>query len=102
MAERGFKAAAPRVLLYAVIGFFAMLFAMPLYVMLVNSLKPLDEIRTGDLMAWPQTLTVQPWHDAWSLANIGVQATGLRPYFFNSFLMVVPAVAISTMIGALN
>ncbi len=31
-----------------------------------------------------------------------MQATGLRPYFLNSFLMVVPAVAISTMLGALN
>jgi glucose/mannose transport system permease protein len=97
-----FETIAPRVLLYVVIGFFALLFAMPLYVMLVNSLKPLDEIRTGDLMAWPQALTFQPWHDAWSLANIGVQATGLRPYFINSFLMVIPAVAISTVIGALN
>ena len=102
MAERGFKTIAPRVLLYVVVGFFALLFAMPLYVMLVNSLKPLDEIRSGDLMAWPHVLTFQPWHDAWSLAQIGVQATGLKPYFVNSFLMVVPAVAISTVIGALN
>jgi glucose/mannose transport system permease protein len=31
-----------------------------------------------------------------------VQPTGLKPYFVNSFLLVVPAVAISTMIGALN
>jgi glucose/mannose transport system permease protein len=102
MSERGFKAIAPRVLLYVVVGFFALLFAMPLYVMLVNSLKPLDEIRSGDLMAWPQAFTFQPWHAAWSLAQIGVQATGLKPYFINSFLMVVPAVAISTVIGALN
>ena len=102
MSERTLKSMLPRVLLYAVLGYFALLFAMPLYVMLVNSLKPLDEIRSGDLMAWPQALTFQPWHDAWSLAQIGVQATGLKPYFINSFLMVVPAVAISTVIGALN
>ena len=31
-----------------------------------------------------------------------MQATGLKPYFLNSILMVVPAVAISTMLGALN
>jgi glucose/mannose transport system permease protein len=31
-----------------------------------------------------------------------VQPTGLRPYFINSVLMVVPAVAISTLLGALN
>jgi glucose/mannose transport system permease protein len=70
--------------------------------MLVNSIKPLDEIRSGDLMAFPQAFTLQPWHDAWSLAQIGVQATGLKPYFINSFLMAVPAVLISTAFGALN
>src|SRR5690606_25680631 len=39
---------------------------------------------------------------AWSTAQIGVQATGLRPYFLTSILMVVPAVVISTMLGAIN
>ena len=102
MRESRFVKALPRVLLYTLLGFFALLFAMPLYVMLVNSIKPLDEIRSGDLMAFPQAFTLQPWHDAWSLAQIGVQATGLKPYFINSFLMAVPAVLISTAFGALN
>ena len=102
MRESRFVKALPRVLLYTLLGIFALLFAMPLYVMLVNSIKPLDEIRSGDLMAFPQAFTLQPWHDAWSLAQIGVQATGLKPYFINSFLMAVPAVLISTAFGALN
>ena len=102
MRESRLVKALPRVLLYTLLGFFALLFAMPLYVMLVNSIKPLDEIRSGDLMAFPQAFTLQPWHDAWSLAQIGVQATGLKPYFINSFLMAVPAVLISTAFGALN
>jgi len=33
---------------------------------------------------------------------VGVQCEGLRPYFWNSIRMVVPAVAISTLLGALN
>jgi glucose/mannose transport system permease protein len=106
MAERTLKTAVsrvvPRVVLYGVLGYAALLFLMPLYVMLVNSVKPLDEIRAGDLMAWPDAFTLQPWHDAWSLAQIGVQATGLKPYFVNSFLMTLPAVLISTGIGAFN
>jgi glucose/mannose transport system permease protein len=106
MAERTLKTAVsrvvPRVVLYGVLGYAALLFLMPLYVMLVNSVKPLDEIRAGDLMAWPDAFTLQPWHDAWSLAQIGVQATGLKPYFLNSFLMTLPAVLISTGIGAFN
>ena len=82
--------------------FLALLFLLPVYVMLANSFKPLEEIRSGDLMALPVAWTVEPWLSAWSTAQIGVQPTGLRPYFVNSFLLVVPAVAISTLIGALN
>jgi glucose/mannose transport system permease protein len=91
-----------RVALYVLLAVLAAIFLMPVYVMIVNSLKPLDEIRSGNLMALPLDWTVQPWLTAWSTAQIGVQPTGLRPYFINSFLLVVPAVAISTLIGALN
>jgi glucose/mannose transport system permease protein len=91
-----------RCLLYGVLAVMAFAFLMPVYVMVVNSLKPLDEIRSGDLMALPVTWTVEPWLMAWSKAQIGVQATGLKPYFINSFLLVVPAVILSTLIGALN
>jgi len=91
-----------RIVLYALLLAFAVLFLMPVYVMAVNSFKPLDEIRTGNLMSLPLGWTIEPWLTAWSTAQIGVQPTGLRPYFINSFLLVVPAVVISTMIGALN
>jgi glucose/mannose transport system permease protein len=91
-----------RAVLYAVLLVLALFFLMPVYVMVVNSLKPLDEIRSGNLMALPLAWTVEPWLTAWSTAQIGVQPTGLKPYFINSFLMVVPAVLISALIGALN
>ncbi len=91
-----------RVALYLILIVTAFAFIMPVYVMVVNSLKPLDEIRSGDLMALPVAWTIEPWLQAWSKAQIGVQATGLKPYFINSFLLVIPAVVISTLIGALN
>jgi glucose/mannose transport system permease protein len=91
-----------RVLLYLVLGFIALVFLAPIYVMVVNSIKPLEEIRGGNLVALPLQPTFEPWLQAWSQAQIGVQATGLKPYFLNSFLMVVPAVVLSTVIGALN
>ena len=103
MAERGSKGlTADRIVLYAVLLCLALLFLLPIYVMLANSVKPLDEIRSGNLMALPVAWTIEPWLTAWSTAQIGVQPTGLKPYFVNSFLLVVPAVAISTLIGALN
>ena len=54
------------------------------------------------MLSLPQQLTFDPWASAWSTAQIGVQPTGLRPYFLNSIIMVVPAVAASTLLGALN
>jgi glucose/mannose transport system permease protein len=103
MADRrskGFEA--DRVVLYVVLLCLALLFLLPVYVMVVNSVKPLDEIRSGNLMALPIAWTIEPWLTAWSTAQIGVQPTGLKPYFLNSSLLVVPAVVISTLIGALN
>ena len=91
-----------RVVLYAILIATALLFILPVYVMVVNSLKPLDEIRSGDLMALPIAWTFEPWLTAWSTAQIGVEPTGLKPYFINSFLLVVPAVVFTTLIGALN
>jgi glucose/mannose transport system permease protein len=93
---------ADRIILYALLLCLALLFLLPVYVMVCNSVKPLDEIRGGNLMALPVAWTIEPWLTAWSTAQIGVQPTGLKPYFLNSFLLVVPAVAISTLIGALN
>ncbi len=91
-----------RIALYLVLFVFAIYYLLPLYVMLVNSFKPLDEIRQGDMLALPQAWTIAPWASAWSTAQIGVQATGLKPYFMNSISMVVPAVLLSTLLGALN
>jgi glucose/mannose transport system permease protein len=94
--------AGSRFLIYTVLIIFCVYYLLPLYVMVVNSLKPLSEIQAGGMMSLPQAWTVAPWASAWSTAQVGVQATGLRPYFLNSILMVVPAVALSTILGALN
>ena len=91
-----------RAVIYSLLLIFAVYYMLPLYVMVVNSLKPLDEIRQGRMLSLPQVWTIEPWLSAWSTAQIGVSPTGLKPYFLNSILMVVPAVALSTLLGALN
>ena len=89
-------------LIYVTLLVFALFYLVPLFVMVVNSLKPLSEITGGNMMALPEQWTVEPWLKAWSTAQIGVEPTGLRPYFINSLVMVVPAVIISSVIGAIN
>jgi glucose/mannose transport system permease protein len=91
-----------RALLYLVLIAFAIYYLLPLFIMIVNSVKPLAEIQGGNMLSLPAETTFEPWHKAWNEAQIGVEATGLAPYFLNSILMVVPAVAISTILGALN
>lgn len=89
-------------LIYLALLLFALFYLLPFGVMLINSVKPLAEITGGNMLAAPQAWTLQPWLSAWSTAQIGVQPTGLRPYFWNSVKMVAPAVALSTLLGALN
>ena len=91
-----------RFFLYLVLVLFALFYLLPFGVMLVNSVKPLGEITGGNMLSLPDVWTLEPWFKAWSSAQIGVEATGLSPYFWNSIKMVVPAVAISTILGALN
>ncbi|WP_420550483.1 carbohydrate ABC transporter permease [Litorivicinus lipolyticus] len=95
-------ARAYRFVIYTVLLVFCLFYLTPLYVMLVNSLKPLAEIRGGGMLSLPMELTTAPWRSAWSEAQIGVEANGLKPYFINSIMMVVPAVTLSTLLGALN
>ena len=93
---------APRLIIYGVLLIVALFYLLPLYIMIVNSLKPLAEIQQGNMLSLPHEWTFAAWASAWSTAQIGVEPTGLKPYFLNSLLMVVPAVFIATMLGALN
>lgn len=91
-----------RWLLYLLLCTFALYYMMPLFVMITTSLKNLEEIRTGSLMSLPREITFSAWSTAWSSACTGIQCEGLRPYFWNSVSLAVPAVLISTIIGAIN
>ncbi len=91
-----------RVVIYGLLIFFALVFLMPLFVMLVTSFKTLDEVHNGNMLALPVNPTIAPWLDAWGRACVGLSCTGISGYFGNSIMMVVPAVAVSTLLGAVN
>ena len=91
-----------RVMLYALLILFALYYLMPLFVMLTTSLKTLDDIRGGNLIALPEQISFDAWIKAWSSACTGINCGGLSGNFWNSVSFVLPAVAISTLIGALN
>ena len=91
-----------RILLYFFLSIFVLYYLLPLFVMITTSLKSLEEIRTGSLVALPRNITFEAWGSAWSSACTGIQCEGLKPYFWNSIFIAIPAVFISTFIGALN
>ena len=88
--------------LYFILILFASYFIFPLYVMLVTAFKTMPEIRQGNLLTWPSQLNFESWAVAWGGRGYGAGDTFLRPYFWNSIKMVVPAVFFSTFIGAMT
>src|SRR5688572_3829239 len=88
--------------LYALLLVFAAYYLAPLYVMLATSFKPPDEMRESSLFALPRLLQWETWRMTWSEVCISVNCGGMKPYFGNSLAVVLPAVVISTLIGAIN
>ena len=91
-----------RVLIYGVLLIAALFFLAPMYVMLATSFKNAEEIRNGNLLSLPHGLNFEAWTLAWSSACTGTDCRGLQPFFWNSVLIVFPAVIISTLWGAIN
>src|SRR5258708_5972223 len=91
-----------RAVLYLALLLFAALFLIPFYLVVVTSFKDVAELRQGNMLSLPQTWTVAAWLKAWSTACTGTACNGLRPFFYNSVQIVVPAVLFSSIIGAFN
>jgi glucose/mannose transport system permease protein len=91
-----------RLLIYGILIIMTIYYLIPLLVMILTSVKTLADIRAGNLISLPQEWTLAAWDKAWSTACTGVSCKGVKGYFWNSVKMVVPAVAISTLLGAFN
>ena len=91
-----------RTAIYAFLTVFALLYLLPLFVVIANSFRPLPEITKYGLIWWPQNLRLGAWSEAWSTICVGGTCAGVQRNFYNSLLMTVPATVISTLLGALN
>jgi glucose/mannose transport system permease protein len=98
----------PRHLTWGRIGVYAFLlaaaafFLLPLWIMLLTSVKTMDEIRLGNILALPADPTLQPWVAAWSSACTGLTCNGISVGFWNSMRILIPSVILSILVGALN
>ncbi|MBZ9934930.1 carbohydrate ABC transporter permease [Mesorhizobium sp. BR1-1-16] len=89
-----------RIGVYAFLVVSAAFFLLPLYVMLITSIKPMAEIRLGNLFSFPLAPTIEPWIKAWTYACTGVNCDGIKVGFLNSFRILVPSVIVSIALGA--
>ncbi len=90
------------VFLYGTLILISAYYLLPLYVMVVTSLKGMPEIRLGNIFAPPVEVTFQPWVKAWAEACTGLNCDGLSRGFWNSVRITVPSVVISIMIASVN
>jgi glucose/mannose transport system permease protein len=87
---------------YAFLVISAAFFLMPFYVMVVTSLKTMDEIRVTSIFALPDAPTLEAWITAWNSACTGLNCNGLSVGFFNSVMIMVPATVLSILLGAVT
>ena len=85
--------------LYGTLIVVAMYYLLPLYVMIVTSLKGMPEIRLGNIFAPPLEITFEPWVKAWAEACTGINCDGLSRGFWNSVKILIPSVLLSISIA---
>jgi glucose/mannose transport system permease protein len=91
-----------RVGIYAFLVLAALFFLMPLWVMVVTSIKTMPEIQLRHIFQWPSEITFEPWLKAWDTACTGRDCNGLKPGFLNSVKITVVGTIISIIIACLN
>jgi glucose/mannose transport system permease protein len=91
-----------RVLIYGLLIITSIYFLIPLYVMIITSLKDLDEIREGNIFVPTLRPTFDAWVKAWSAACTGLNCTGLAPGFWNSVFITVPSVIVSIAVASVS
>ena len=90
------------IMLYGTLIFVSIYYLLPLWVMVMTSLKGMPEIRMGNIFAPPMEITFQPWVKAWSEACTGLNCDGLSRGFWNSVMITVPSVIISIIVASVN
>ncbi len=87
------KSARAPALKYSLLLFFAVIVLMPVYILIVTGFKGSAEIDPSHAWSLPSVWTLDAWREAW---------TQLSPSLKNSFILVIPATIISTLLGSMN
>ncbi|WP_194097523.1 carbohydrate ABC transporter permease [Marivivens aquimaris] len=90
------------IMIYGILLMVSLYYILPLWVMVMTSLKGMPEIRMGNIFAPPVEITFEPWVKAWSSACTGLNCDGLSRGFWNSVQILIPSVFLSIAIASVN
>jgi glucose/mannose transport system permease protein len=90
------------IMLYGTLFVVCVYYILPLWVMIMTSLKGMPEIRLGNIFSPPVEITYQPWVKAWSEACTGLNCEGLSRGFWNSVRITIPSVILSIAVASVN
>jgi glucose/mannose transport system permease protein len=90
------------IMLYGTLIVVSLYYILPLWVMVMTSLKGMPEVRLGNIFAPPVEITFEPWVKAWSQACTGLNCDGLSRGFWNSVQILVPSVLLSIAVASVN
>lgn len=90
------------IFIYGTLIMVSLYYLLPLYVMIVTSLKGMPEIRMGNVFSPPVEITFEPWVKAWAQACTGINCDGLSRGFWNSVRILIPSVTLSIAVASVN
>jgi glucose/mannose transport system permease protein len=91
-----------RLLIYAVLALFALVYAVPALLVFFNSFRDGEEVFRNGIIAIPESFSFDNYLRAWNDACVSGMCRGLGPNFLNSLIITVPATIATAIIGALN
>ncbi|PWE31500.1 sugar ABC transporter permease [Pararhodobacter marinus] len=90
------------IVIYGILALLSVYYLLPIWVMIMTSLKGMPEIQMGNIFAPPVELTFEPWIRAWSSVCTGLTCEGISTGFLNSVIITVPSVVLSIAVASVN
>jgi glucose/mannose transport system permease protein len=95
------RRAASRTTIYGILIIFAIFFLLPIYILVVTSLKSYAEVNLATMWRMPGGISLDSFIEAWA-GNAAKGTQGLAGNFWNSVKLAIPGTIISTFLGAIN
>ena len=90
-----------RILLYIVLILAAGFFLMPVYILIVTSLKSYADVNLATMWSLPKQISLDSFLSAWN-GDPTKGTIGLSNNFMNSMKLAIPATILSAIVGSLN